>query len=94
MHANKKLNGGLLPPVVEINPRNGKFASCSQCSFWLRLETMFGCARDAVTPQSSAFLLETADLNEAFACFPLKTNGLKDVCRPTHPCDFNHLQAF
>lgn len=61
MCASKKLNGGLLPPIVEISPRNGKFTSCSQCSFWLKLGSRSRCTRDAYTAQSSPFLLEITD---------------------------------
>lgn len=95
MNASKKLNGGLLPPIVEIHPKMPNLP-LAQCSFWLRLGSMSACTRDACTPESCAFLLEVTDsgIEQGICLFSLENNGMKDYCRPSHPCNFSHLQAF
>lgn len=95
MNASKTLNGGLLPPVVEIPPKMPNLP-LAQCSLWLRLGSMSGCTRDACAPESCAFLLEITDsgIEQRICLFSLRNNGMKDYFRPSHPYNFSHLQAF
>lgn len=86
MNASKKLNGGFLPPIVEIHPKMPHLP-LAQCSSWLRPgKSMSGCTGDACTPESCAFLLEiTSSVIEQGIClFSFKNNEIKNFFRPRH----------